>query len=93
MAKIAHYQGKHLLSSWKSDDDPTPGNFVVGLSAEQPPQIFIWRNSKQNWRGGPWDGGKFISIHDQIAGFRSLMPGNSQEGAYLTINLLNTSVT
>ncbi|KAJ0917296.1 putative non-specific serine/threonine protein kinase [Helianthus annuus] len=31
-------QGKHLLSSWKSDDDPTPGNFVVGLSAEQPPQ-------------------------------------------------------
>ncbi|KAI7736279.1 hypothetical protein M8C21_022729 [Ambrosia artemisiifolia] len=88
-------QGKHLLSSWISNDDPTPGNFVVGLSAEQPPQIFIWRNSKPHWRGGPWDGGRFIGIPDQIAGYSeltSLMPGNSLEGAYLIVNLLNSSL-
>ncbi|KAI7736281.1 hypothetical protein M8C21_022731 [Ambrosia artemisiifolia] len=87
-------QGKHLMSSWKSDDDPTPGSFVVGLSAEQPPQVFIWINSKPNWRSGPWDGGKFIGIPEQDAGYSelvNLMPGNSQEGAYLTINLLKSS--
>nr|GFB63063.1 G-type lectin S-receptor-like serine/threonine-protein kinase At1g61550 [Tanacetum cinerariifolium] len=33
-------QGTHFMTSWKSDDDPTPGNFVVGLSEERPPQIF-----------------------------------------------------
>ncbi|KAF5804230.1 putative protein kinase RLK-Pelle-DLSV family [Helianthus annuus] len=88
-------QGKHLLSSWKSEDDPTPGDFVVGLSAEQPPQVFVWRNSKPTWRGGPWDGGKFIGIPEQGVGYSelvSLMPGNSQEGAYLIVNLRNLSI-
>ncbi|GJX24446.1 G-type lectin S-receptor-like serine/threonine-protein kinase [Tanacetum coccineum] len=40
-------QGKHLMTSWKSDEDPTPGNFVVGLSADRPPQIFTWNGSKE----------------------------------------------
>ncbi|KAI3741093.1 hypothetical protein L1987_58760 [Smallanthus sonchifolius] len=87
-------QGKQLLSSWKSNDDPTPGSFVAGLSAGQPPQVFVWHNSKPNWRGGSWDGGKFIGIPEQEAGYSNqitLMPGNSQEGAYLTLNLLNSS--
>ncbi|KAK9056355.1 hypothetical protein SSX86_027445 [Deinandra increscens subsp. villosa] len=91
LGTIGNTQGKHLLSSWKSNDDPTPGNFVAGLSAEQPPQVFIWRTSKPNWRGGPWDGGKFIGIPEQDAGYSNritLMPGNPQEGAYLSIHHL-----
>ncbi|KAJ0787875.1 putative non-specific serine/threonine protein kinase [Helianthus annuus] len=84
-------QGKHLLSSWKSDDDPTPGNFVVGLSAEQPPQIFTWRNSKPNWRGGPWDGGKFIGIPEQDAGYSELLnrwdDGSSMWDSYWEVPL------
>ncbi|KAK9056356.1 hypothetical protein SSX86_027446 [Deinandra increscens subsp. villosa] len=92
LGTIGNTQGKHLLSSWKSNDDPTPGDFVAGLSAEQPPQVFIWRNnSKPNWRGGPWDGGKFIGIPEQDSGYSNritLTPGNSQEGAYLTIQHL-----
>ncbi|KAM0021653.1 putative non-specific serine/threonine protein kinase [Helianthus debilis subsp. tardiflorus] len=31
-------QGKHLMSSWTSNSDPTPGKFVAG----QPPQVFTW---------------------------------------------------
>ncbi|PWA50545.1 G-type lectin S-receptor-like serine/threonine-protein kinase [Artemisia annua] len=86
-------QGKHLMTSWKSDDDPTPGDFVVGLSAEQPPQALIWRGSKPYYRSGPWDGGRFIGIPAQEDGYSdliSLMPANSQEGAYLTVNLLTS---
>ncbi|GKD69141.1 G-type lectin S-receptor-like serine/threonine-protein kinase [Tanacetum coccineum] len=30
-------KGKNLMTSWRSDDDPTPGKFVVGLSSDQPP--------------------------------------------------------
>ncbi|XP_076959394.1 G-type lectin S-receptor-like serine/threonine-protein kinase At1g61370 [Bidens hawaiensis] len=87
-------KGKHLLSSWKNDDDPTPGNFMVGLSAEQPPQVFIWDDSKPKWRGGPWDGGKFVGIPEQYPGYSNqiaLMPRNSQEGAYLSIHQLYSS--
>ncbi|KAI3680613.1 hypothetical protein L6452_35386 [Arctium lappa] len=86
-------QGKHLLTSWKSKDDPTVGDFVLGLSAEQPPQAFIWRSSKPYWRSGPWDGGKFIGIPEQESGYSShmsLMPENPQGGAYLAINNYNS---
>ncbi|XP_071697697.1 G-type lectin S-receptor-like serine/threonine-protein kinase At1g61370 isoform X1 [Rutidosis leptorrhynchoides] len=81
---------KHLLTSWKSVNDPTPGDFVVGLSVEQPPQAFIWRGSEAYWRSGPWDGGKFIGVPEMGSGYSnlmSLMPDNSQDGAYVVINL------
>ncbi|GJR72300.1 G-type lectin S-receptor-like serine/threonine-protein kinase [Tanacetum coccineum] len=45
--------GTHLMTSWKSGDDPTPGNFVVGLSEERPPQIFTWNGSKECRRQDP----------------------------------------
>nr|GEY70207.1 G-type lectin S-receptor-like serine/threonine-protein kinase At1g61550 [Tanacetum cinerariifolium] len=86
-------QDKHLMTSWISDDDPATGDFVAGLSAEQPPQALVWRGSKPYYRSGPWDGGKFIGIPEQEAGYSnliSLMPANSQEGAYLTVNLLTS---
>ncbi|OIT07710.1 PREDICTED: G-type lectin S-receptor-like serine/threonine-protein kinase At1g61550 [Nicotiana attenuata] len=31
---------KLVLSSWKAEDDPSPGNFIAGLSVEMPPQGF-----------------------------------------------------
>ncbi|GKD53433.1 hypothetical protein Tco_1286820 [Tanacetum coccineum] len=61
-------EGKHLMTSWKSENDPTPGNFVVGLSAERPPQIFTWNGSNSHRRGGPWDGGKFVVVLSRILG-------------------------
>ncbi|GJX70370.1 G-type lectin S-receptor-like serine/threonine-protein kinase [Tanacetum coccineum] len=60
----------------------------------QPPQALVWYDSKPYWRGGPWDGGRFIGIPEQEAGYSnliSLMPANSQGGAYLTVNLLTSS--
>ncbi|CAH1448385.1 unnamed protein product [Lactuca virosa] len=87
-------QGKYLLTSWKSDNDPTLGEFVLGLSGEQPPQAFTWHGLKPYWRSGPWDGGKFIGVPEQEAGYSNLMtlmPENSQGGAYLTINIYSSS--
>ncbi|XP_023758476.1 G-type lectin S-receptor-like serine/threonine-protein kinase At1g61550 [Lactuca sativa] len=87
-------QGKDLLTSWKSDNDPTPGDFVVGLSGEQPPQAFTWRGVKPYWRSGPWDGGKFIGIPELDSGYSNLMtlmPENSQGGAYISINIHSSS--
>nr|XP_043620381.1 uncharacterized protein LOC122592255 [Erigeron canadensis] len=90
LGTIGRTQRNNILTSWKSNDDPATGNFVVGLSAEQPPQAFIWNGSKPYWRGGPWDGGRFIGIPEQESGYSnlmSLMPDNSQSGAYLVLNL------
>ncbi|PRQ28664.1 putative protein kinase RLK-Pelle-DLSV family [Rosa chinensis] len=54
---------RNFLISWKSENDPSPGLFLFGLSAELPAQIFIWINgSTPHWRSGPWDKSKFIGI-------------------------------
>lgn len=85
---------KRFLRSWKTDTDPAPGEFVVGLFEESPPQIFTWNGSKPYWRGGPWDGWKFIGIQDQDAGYQSgmnLAEDNQQGTVYLTYNLFNNS--
>ncbi|XP_062000559.1 G-type lectin S-receptor-like serine/threonine-protein kinase SD1-29 isoform X1 [Rosa rugosa] len=54
---------QNFLTSWKSENDPSPGIFLVGLSAEVPPQVFIWINgSTPHWRNGPWDTSRFIGV-------------------------------
>ncbi|KAK9950508.1 hypothetical protein M0R45_005994 [Rubus argutus] len=53
----------NFMTSWKSENDPSTGIFLVGLSAQIPTQVFIWKNgSTPCWRSGPWDKSKFIGI-------------------------------
>ncbi|THG17319.1 G-type lectin S-receptor-like serine/threonine-protein kinase SD1-29 isoform X1 [Camellia sinensis] len=85
---------KRFLSSWKTDGDPSPGNFVLGLTPDRPPQIVCWNGSKTLWRGGPWDGWKFIGIPDSGQGYvngLNLVPDNQQQSVYLSFNVYNTS--
>ncbi|XP_062013315.1 G-type lectin S-receptor-like serine/threonine-protein kinase At1g61370 isoform X2 [Rosa rugosa] len=54
---------QNFLTSWKSENDPSTGIFLVGLSAELPAQLYSWINgSTPHWRSGPWDKSKFIGI-------------------------------
>ncbi|KAF5943723.1 hypothetical protein HYC85_017800 [Camellia sinensis] len=62
---------KHFLSSWETDSDPSPGKFVLGLTPETPPQLFLWNSSKPYWRGGPWNGWTFIGIPNIGQGYVS----------------------
>ncbi|KAK3440866.1 hypothetical protein EUGRSUZ_B01124 [Eucalyptus grandis] len=50
------------LVSWKGEDDPSSGSFVLGITSETPPQGFAWNGSSPYWRSGPWDKSKFIGI-------------------------------
>ncbi|KAL1222883.1 G-type lectin S-receptor-like serine/threonine-protein kinase [Cardamine amara subsp. amara] len=53
---------RRVLTSWKSNTDPSPGEFVGGLSPEVPPQGFVWKGSSPYWRSGPWVETRFIGI-------------------------------
>ncbi|TXG47218.1 hypothetical protein EZV62_026512 [Acer yangbiense] len=46
----------HILTSWKSIDDPTPGEFSPGFDLHSIPQLFLYKNSVPHWRSGPWNG-------------------------------------
>ncbi|XP_048131106.1 G-type lectin S-receptor-like serine/threonine-protein kinase At4g27290 [Rhodamnia argentea] len=44
------------LTSWKSVDDPSPGNFTYQLDPNGYPQIVLKQGSEIKLRSGPWNG-------------------------------------
>ncbi|KAM3251780.1 G-type lectin S-receptor-like serine/threonine-protein kinase [Capsicum annuum] len=51
-----------VLSSWQKENDPSPGNFSVGISEQLSPQFFIWNEFTPYYRTGEWNGLKFIGL-------------------------------
>lgn len=55
---------RYVLTSWKSESDPSIGDFIVGLSLKRPPEAIVWNGTIPHWRSGPWDKTKFVGIPD-----------------------------
>ncbi|XP_016461749.1 G-type lectin S-receptor-like serine/threonine-protein kinase At4g27290 isoform X1 [Nicotiana tabacum] len=49
------------ISSWKSTDDPAPGECIERLDSHGYPQFFVWKNSSIVFSTGPWNGIAFSS--------------------------------
>uniref|UniRef100_M1BNW9 Receptor-like serine/threonine-protein kinase n=1 Tax=Solanum tuberosum TaxID=4113 RepID=M1BNW9_SOLTU len=49
------------VTSWKSTDDPTPGEYVDRVDSHGYPQLFLMRNSSVVFCSGPWTGAAFSS--------------------------------
>ncbi|XP_056172045.1 G-type lectin S-receptor-like serine/threonine-protein kinase At1g61370 isoform X2 [Syzygium oleosum] len=85
---------KSYLVSWKSENDPSSGSFVLGITSETPPQVFVWNGSTPYWRGGQWDKSTFVGIPDMddtyMSGF-SLQQDVQQGTSYFIINNYNNS--
>lgn len=52
----------HAFTSWKSANDPSPGNFTMGVDPRGAPQIVIWERSRRRWRSGHWNGLIFSGV-------------------------------
>ncbi|KAF2304020.1 hypothetical protein GH714_026315 [Hevea brasiliensis] len=75
------------VTSWKSDHDPSVGDFTVGVPPQTPPQAFVWKRSKPHWRSGHWDKSMFIGIPEMEADYQSgvILVEDIQPGSiYLT---------
>ncbi|KRH55554.1 hypothetical protein GLYMA_06G262100v4 [Glycine max] len=60
--KIGWYLKRNLsihLTAWKSDDDPTPGDFTWGIVLHPYPEIYLMKGTKKYYRVGPWNGLSF----------------------------------
>ncbi|KDO38343.1 hypothetical protein CISIN_1g047619mg, partial [Citrus sinensis] len=44
------------ITSWKSPDDPSPGNFTWAVERQDNPELIMWKGSRKFHRGGPWNG-------------------------------------
>lgn len=54
----------HVITSWKSADDPSPGEFSSRLDPDGIPQFFLYKNSGPYWRGGPYNGRNMNGVPD-----------------------------
>ncbi|KAK9939375.1 hypothetical protein M0R45_016071 [Rubus argutus] len=81
---------RNFLTSWKSEDDPSTGIFLVGLSAQTPSQMFIWVNrSTPHWRSGPWNKAQFIGIPNMDSQYQNpnILDDQKQGTRYFSYSL------
>ncbi|KAJ3678355.1 hypothetical protein LUZ60_002158 [Juncus effusus] len=58
-----------VFRSWKSDHDPSPGNFTLGIDPDRSTQLYVWEGSQPRWRSGRWNGQIFIGIEKMIPSY------------------------
>ncbi|KFK36719.1 hypothetical protein AALP_AA4G160600 [Arabis alpina] len=58
---------RRVLTSWKSNTDPSSGEFVAELTQDVPPQGLVWKGSSPYWRSGPWVETRFSGIPEMDA--------------------------
>ncbi|GLU23148.1 hypothetical protein SLE2022_391740 [Rubroshorea leprosula] len=70
----------HAFRSWKSANDPSPGDFTMGVDPFGAPQIVIWNQTRRMWRSGQWNGVIFTgvpnmtSLASYLYGFKNSQP-------------------
>ncbi|RWR88183.1 G-type lectin S-receptor-like serine/threonine-protein kinase RKS1 [Cinnamomum micranthum f. kanehirae] len=82
-----------VLTSWKSVDDPAPGEFSLGLDLAGVPQYILRKGSDPIWRSGPWNGERISGIplmnREIIPEIYSYVANN--DDIYLICNRANSS--
>ncbi|RWW59041.1 hypothetical protein BHE74_00034061 [Ensete ventricosum] len=57
-----------LLTSWRSSDDPGPGDFSAGIDPNGTKQFFLWYKGEVQWQSGVWNGTSFGLVNRMTGG-------------------------
>ncbi|URE09342.1 S-locus lectin protein kinase family protein [Musa troglodytarum] len=57
-----------LLTSWRSSDDPGPGDFSAGIDPNGTRQFFLWYKGEVQWQSGVWNGTSFALVSRMTSG-------------------------
>ncbi|MQM17128.1 hypothetical protein Taro_050095 [Colocasia esculenta] len=55
------------FTSWRTAEDPAPGDFTLAFDARGAPQVFFLNGTTPLWRPGPWVGRHFTGVPDMNA--------------------------
>ncbi|KAM0927737.1 hypothetical protein ACQ4PT_002675 [Festuca glaucescens] len=50
------------LTSWRSADDPSPGDYSRTLESSDLPELVLWHSGVKTYRTGPWNGRWFNGV-------------------------------
>ncbi|KVH89601.1 Apple-like protein [Cynara cardunculus var. scolymus] len=51
-----------FLKSWKSNNDPSSGDYSFKMNIDGFPELIVWHNETKVCRSGPWNGRRFSGI-------------------------------
>uniref|UniRef100_A0A7N2LUU2 non-specific serine/threonine protein kinase n=2 Tax=Quercus lobata TaxID=97700 RepID=A0A7N2LUU2_QUELO len=73
------------LRSWKSSDDPSPGDYTYSVDPRGLPQLVLRQGSKKLFRSGPWYGEQFSGDQILVANtvFKPIFVSNAEEVYYI----------
>ncbi|PKI73772.1 hypothetical protein CRG98_005843, partial [Punica granatum] len=83
-----------FLTSWKSKDDPAPGNFSYRINPMGFPQLFLYKSGVvPHWRAGPWTGLRWSGVPQMINPYIfNVSFVNDQEEVSILYGLRNESI-
>ncbi|XP_077243378.1 receptor-like serine/threonine-protein kinase SD1-8 [Tasmannia lanceolata] len=81
------------LTSWKSADDPSIGDYSFKFEPHSPPQAYLWYRSLERVRIGPWNGIQFSGVAEMKSDslFKYQFLFNQDELSY-SFEVLNNSL-
>ncbi|KAK9092256.1 hypothetical protein Syun_027167 [Stephania yunnanensis] len=81
------------LTSWKSPDDPSTGEFSYSLIRMEAPEMVLKKASQKVWRTGPWNGQAWNGVPDMSRNFLfNYSFVNSQDEIYFIFSMYNASI-
>ncbi|XP_047271566.1 G-type lectin S-receptor-like serine/threonine-protein kinase At4g27290 isoform X1 [Capsicum annuum] len=81
------------ITSWKSADDPTPGEYVDRVDTHGYPQMVVCKNSSVVFSSGPWNGIAFSgSPNNKLNTYYSFEYVINQQEIYYKYKLKNESI-
>uniref|UniRef100_A0A0D9WA06 Receptor-like serine/threonine-protein kinase n=1 Tax=Leersia perrieri TaxID=77586 RepID=A0A0D9WA06_9ORYZ len=73
MGKILWNGDELYIQAWRSDDDPSPGDYRRVLTTEGLPELVLWRGGAKIYRTGPWNGKLFNGV-PEAANYSNMYP-------------------
>ncbi|KAM3302391.1 hypothetical protein P3S67_016893 [Capsicum chacoense] len=81
------------ITSWKSADDPTPGEYVDRVDTHGYPQMVVYKNSSVVFSSGPWNGIAFSgSPNNKLNTYYSFEYVINRQEIYYKYKLKNESI-
>ncbi|XP_077254017.1 G-type lectin S-receptor-like serine/threonine-protein kinase At4g27290 isoform X2 [Tasmannia lanceolata] len=82
-----------FLTSWKSSNDPSVGDYTFKINPNGSPEVFLWHLSSIVQRSGPWNGNHFSGVPEMVPDYLFNYDFvSNQDEVYYRFELINNSV-
>ncbi|XP_058197191.1 G-type lectin S-receptor-like serine/threonine-protein kinase RKS1 isoform X1 [Rhododendron vialii] len=82
-----------FVTSWKSGDDPEPGEYSLKMDLNGAPQPFLYKGSELVWRVGSWIGREWSGVPEMKMDYFNHSYVENQDEVSMTYSILDPSIS